>query len=316
MSTSYVYTLGYSKEEHSLCFLEMRALFGQVTEQPIIKSKVGIDPSRSPFIRERIEILYEGETLQEIINQVKNIHMQDKTFKVIFSKINDRKESESIQYQERREIERQVGWVIEGEADVHKPDHTFGMATMDGRWYFGHYQKSDAVWLKHVKKPREYSTALSTKDARTIVNIAVPIVKDTRVIDPCCGIGTVLVEALSMGIDIEGRDINPLVTTGARENIAYFGFQGRVTLGPIQDVEDTFDVAIIDLPYNIATHATKEEQAAIIQHARRISQKAVIITVEQMDEEIVQAGFHIMDRGFTQKGRFKREILVCEAQGL
>jgi tRNA G10 N-methylase Trm11 len=290
----------------------MRSFFGKATDDNIIKSSKKIDPSRSPFIRERIEVIYEGETLQDIIEQVTEIKMGNQTFKVIFSKINDRKAPHTIEYQERRDIERAVGWIIEGEADVHHPDHIFGMATIGSRWYFGHYRKSEAIWLKHTKKPREYSTALSTRVARAVANIAVPDPHGITSIDPCCGIGTVLVEALSMGINMEGRDINPLVVQGSRENIEHFHLQGTVMLGPISDVMDSYDVAVIDMPYNLYTHATPEDQLSILKHARRFAKKVVVITIETMDNMVEEAGFRITDRCETQKGYFTREILVCE----
>jgi tRNA G10 N-methylase Trm11 len=290
----------------------MRSFFGTATDDNIIKSTTRIEPSRSPFIRERIEAIYEGASLQEIVDQVKGIAMGDQTFKVIFSKINDRKPPHTIEYQERRDIERAIGWVIEGEADVHQPDHIFGVATVGERWYFGHYLKSEAVWLQHTKKPREYSTALSTRVARAVANIAVPDPEGIKSIDPCCGIGTVLVEALSMEINMDGRDINPLVVNGSRENIEYFGLSGNVTLGPISDVTDNYDVAVIDMPYNLYTHATPEDQLSILKHARRFAKKVVVITIETMDDMVEKAGFSIVDRCETQKGYFTREILVCE----
>jgi tRNA G10 N-methylase Trm11 len=289
----------------------MCSFFGEAAED-IIKSEVEIDPARSPFMRERVEVIYEGDTLQAILDQVSEINMKDQTFKVIFLKITDLAGARKIEYNERRDIERQVGWLIEGEADVHHPDHIFGMTIVEGRWYFGHYLKSEAVWLKHTKKPREYSTALSTRVARAVSNIAVPHPDGIKAIDPCCGIGTVLVEALSMGINIEGRDINPLVVEGSKENIAHFGLQGAVTKGPISDVTEKYDVAIIDMPYNLYTHATPGDQLAILKHARRFVNKVVVVTIESMDHMVEEAGFSIIDRCETQKGYFTREILVCE----
>ena len=58
-----------------------------------------------------------------------------------------------------------------------------------------------------------------------------------------------------MGIDIVGRDINPLVCDGSRENIAYFGLTGDVKKSAIEEIVESYDVAIIDLPYNLYTHA-------------------------------------------------------------
>lgn len=311
LTGQYIYTYAYTEDEEDLCYLEMRSLFGEDTQSKILISTVNIEPSRSPFIKERIEVIFEGDELSDILKQVEVLNMGDATFKVIFVKINDLIESEKIEYQQKREIEREVGLIITGDADVHNPDVTYGLVPLGGRWYFGYYVKSDAVWLRHLKKPREYSTALSTRVARAVANIAVPNPAGIKAIDPCCGIGTVLVEALSMGIDIVGRDINPLVVLGSRENIAYFGLTGDVDLGPIAEVEKNYDVAIIDMPYNLYTHATPEDQLSILMNARPITQKLVVVTIENIDHMIKQAGFKIVDRCVAKKGIFSREILVC-----
>ncbi|WP_154974260.1 TRM11 family SAM-dependent methyltransferase [Priestia megaterium] len=308
----YIYTYACSEEELSLCQLERRSLFEIETEKPIIKSAVKLDPSRSPFIKERLDIMYESDDLADICKQVEDIDLGDQTFKLIFMKINDLEKDQKISYKGQRAIERDVGWHFVAKADLHNPDHLFGIVPFEGRWYFGKYQKSEAVWLHHLKKPREYSTALSTRLARAVANIAVPKPEGIKAIDPCCGIGTVLVEALSMGIDIVGRDINPLVTDGSRENIAHFGLKGDVKTGPISDVTTHYDVAIIDMPYNLYTHATPEDQLSILKHARRFADKVVVITVDTIDHMIHEAGFSISDRCVARKSVFSRQVVVCE----
>lgn len=309
---AFIYTYACREEELSLCQLEMRAFFGKDTDAYILKSEVEINPSRSPFIKERIEVMFEGDELADIIGQVGQIKLNEATFKVIFIKINDLGEEQKIEYKERRNIERKIGAQIDGEADVHHPERVFGIVPYEGRWYFGPYVQAESVWFQHIKKPRMYSTALSTRVSRAVANIAVPNPDGVRAIDPCCGIGTVLVEALSMGINIVGRDINPLVTSGSRENIAYFGLKGKVELGPISEVATNYDVAIIDMPYNLYTHATLEQQFSILQHARRFATKVVVITIEVMDQMIEEAGFIIIDRCVAKKGVFSRQIVVCE----
>ncbi|TWT25277.1 TRM11 family methyltransferase [Planomicrobium sp. CPCC 101110] len=308
----FIYTYAYHDDEKELCQMEMRAFFGRYTEEKIIKSKRGIDPSRSPFIKERLEVLFEAVELSGILEQAAEVDMDTATFKVIFPKINGLALGDKVEYVEKRAIERQIGAVITGRADVHSPDVTFGLIPFGGRWYFGKSRQSESVWFKHQQKPREYSTALSTKVARAVANIAVPHPAGIKAIDPCCGIGTVLVEALSMGIDIVGRDINPLVVDGSRENIAYFGLTGQVDLGPIADITQQYDVAIIDMPYNLYTHATPEEQQDILSHALPFTEKLLVVTIETIDHMIDQAGFTITDRCIAKKGLFLREILVCE----
>ncbi|WP_102707064.1 TRM11 family SAM-dependent methyltransferase [Terribacillus saccharophilus] len=308
----YVYTMGL--EERSLCRLEQRMLFGQETDN-LIKSTRMVEPSRSPFIKGRLSILYYGDSIEEIVKQVSQIELDNKTFKVVYIKINDLPSNQKIEFGDQRAIEKEVGWNIIGEAEMRNPDVLFGIIPFQGRWYFGSYLDSESVWLHHAKKPQEYSTALSTRLARAVVNIAAPDPAGVSIIDPCCGIGTVLVEALSMGIAINGADRNPLAVKGARENIAHFNYHGEVVVQDIAEQEGHYDIAIVDMPYNLYSSATVEEQYTIIKHARRIADRVVILTIEDMDEMILKAGFTIVDRCVANKGLkalFSRQVIVCE----
>ncbi|MFC3800249.1 TRM11 family SAM-dependent methyltransferase [Cohnella sp. GCM10012308] len=311
-SPIYIYTYVAHEDERSLCLLELRSLFGIDAELPIFKSHVPIDPSRSPFIKDRLEVWYEGGSVEEIAIQVAEMPALQSSFKVLFVKTNDLPANEKVSYEDEREIERQVGLRIKGKADMRQPDQIFGIATMGGRWYFGPHAKNRSVWLNHMDKPRQYSMALPTRIARAVANIAVPRPDGISALDPCCGIGTVLVEALSMGIDMAGREINPLLAGGARENIAHFGLQGEVVLGPIAEVSARYDAAVVDLPYNHVSKITAGEQQSILLHARRIADRVVVVSIEPIDDMLTSVGLTISDRGFVRKGAFCRYILLCE----
>ncbi|UOQ50520.1 RsmD family RNA methyltransferase [Gracilibacillus caseinilyticus] len=312
--SEYLYTYTHALEESSLCALEQRALFGEESAN-IIQSTRNIDPSRSPFIKGKLSVLFSGKSVQAIAERVNQIELGNQTFKVTYLKINDLSNEQKIEFDEQRMIEKEIGWNIIGKAKMKNPDVLFGIVPFQGRWYFGVHQESESVWLHHVKKPHEYSTAISTRLARAVVNIAVPDPAGVRVIDPCCGIGTVLVEALSMGIEIVGSDRNPLAVKGTRENITYFSYDTTVEIKDIAKEEGYFDVAIIDMPYNLYSPATPAEQFAIIKHARRIANRILILTIEDMDEMISTAGFTIVDRCAAHKGLkalFSRQVMVCE----
>ncbi|MDI4645225.1 TRM11 family SAM-dependent methyltransferase [Cohnella hashimotonis] len=308
----YIYTYAAHEDEHSLCRLELRSLFGIDPDRPIFISPVQVDPSRSPFIKERLEVLYEGDSIEDIANQVAEMPATQASFKVLFVKTNDLPADGKMTYEDQREIERQVGMRVKGRADMRQPDTVFGIATLGGRWYFGSHAKNRSVWLDHMEKPRQYSMALPTRIARAVANIAVPRPDGIKAVDPCCGIGTVLVEALSMGIDMVGREINPLLAGGARENIAHFGLQGEVVLGPIAEVYKSYDAAVVDLPYNHVSKITAGEQQSILRHARRIAGRVVIVSIEPIDDMLTAAGFSIRDRGFVKKGAFCRYVILCE----
>jgi tRNA G10 N-methylase Trm11 len=291
--------------------MEMRSFFNVDSQSNFIISNIEVNPSRSPFIQDRLEVLYEENSIDNIKELVTNLIVNANTYKVVCLNNFDIGETIKIPQPERRLIEREIGLCIEGEPDLKFPEVVFGLILIDGRWYFGIHSKSESIWRKHLHKPHSYSTALSTRVARAVANIAVPQPQNIRAIDPCCGIGTVIIEALSMGIDIEGRDMNPLVCNGSRKNIAYFGLQGKITLGPISEVTEHYDVAIIDLPYNLFTHSSREDQFEIVKHARRIADKVVIVTIETIDDLLADAGLVIVDRCIAKKQRFLRQILLC-----
>lgn len=310
--TDYLYTYACHEDEADLCAMELRALFGQEAGPGVLKSPIGIDPGRSPFIKERIEVLYEGTSVEELAGFAAGLELGDATFKVRALKRNDLPPSEKPSFERLHDIEREIGSRIRGRADVRHPDRVFGVAAFGGRWHFGPYAKSSALWHRHLRKPRAYSIALPTRLARAVANIAVPDPAGVKAIDPCCGIGTVLVEALSMGISIAGRDINPLAVQGARANLAHFGFAGQVTLGSIAEIEERYDAAVVDLPYNHVSRISPEERREIVEHARRIADRAVFLSIEPIDDLLAGAGFAVIDRCVAKKGSsFSRHVLLC-----
>jgi tRNA G10 N-methylase Trm11 len=309
--TTYIYTYAYHEDERSLCALEMRSLFGEESPSNVLESPVKIDPSRSPFIKERITVIYKAESLEDLLIQVETLQLNGATFKVTYVKKSGQTKSENEGFDNRRAIEREIGLHVKGKADLRHPDQLFGVMCVNGGWVFGEYVKSEAVWFRHQQKPNEYSTALNTRVARAVVNIAIPNPNGIKAIDPCCGIGTVLVEARSMGIDIVGSDRNPLILPGARENMVHFGLTGEIKLADIRDITNHYNVAIIDLPYNLCSVINPEEQLEMLQSARRFSNKVVFVTVEPIDEIIIKAGFSIIDRAIAKKGVFVREVIVC-----
>ncbi len=306
----YLYARHWDDEE--LCRLEMRAFFGEDSKANVLMSSVDIEPSRSTFIKGKLDVLFDAENWQSLIEQAAALNFDPLTFKVNCLNHTALNTTPKMEIHDRRKLEREIGLAINGEPDLDDPNIIFGFVTIDGHWYFGKYTESKAVSLRHRNKPHSYSTALSTQLARTVANIAAPFPKDVTLIDPCCGIGNVLVEALSMDFDIVGSDINWLVVKHTRENIDYFGYSCEVTTTAIANIDKFYDVAIIDMPYNIFTSASPDDQQAILMHARRIAKKVIVVTIDTIDDMIEKANLTIVDRCEAKKSTFIRQILVCE----
>jgi tRNA (guanine10-N2)-dimethyltransferase len=303
----YLYTTNYSKDEESLCRMEMKCLFSKTLDEKHLISDIYVDPSRSPFIKKCISIMYIGETVQEIVNQIVINKLTSINYKVAYINATD----ETMGFREGRSIEFEIGFNILGEAEMKNPSIIFGITKIANKWIFGECESNDSEWLLRNVKPFSYSNALKVNVSRALVNIAVGNNMSCSVVDPCCGIGTVIIEAISMQINIKGYEINPYIAENAKTNLRFFGFEDVITIGDMHDIDQKFDVAIVDLPYGIFTKISTEEQLAIISTARRIAERMVIITFEDMTQQISSFGFQIDDRCTVSKGTFERHIFIC-----
>lgn len=303
----YVYDYACHEDERSLCLMELRMLLNVQPEANHVRSEREIDPSRSPFIHGRLAIERSGGSLEDLARQAAELELNGKTFKLRYLKTDLRTD-----YDECRRIERVIGSQIRGKADMKYPQRLYGIACIDGEWLLGAYEKGQSIWLQHNDKPRQYSTALGTRTARAIANIAVPEPAGIRAVDPCCGIGTVLLAARSMGIAMDGFDLNPLAAIGARENLAHFGLPGTVTVADMRTLDGHYDALVLDLPYNLCSVLASDERMEMLESARRLALRGVIVATEDICAEIEAAGFSVIESCIVRKGRFARYIWLAE----
>ena len=78
----YIYTYVQHEDERNLALLEQRAFFGTCNEENVVFSSVCVDPSRSPFMRERIEVLESATSIEELAKKMTTYSAGTKTFRV------------------------------------------------------------------------------------------------------------------------------------------------------------------------------------------------------------------------------------------
>ena len=305
---SFLYFINYQDNERELCKMEMRCLFNREINEKYFFSDIDINASKSPFIKSKIKIIYSDESLDRMVSKIKEDNLSYDDFKVSYVK----SEQGDVQYEDRLEATRKIGFVVNGYPDMHKPRNPLAVTKINGLWIFGEYEKNDFKWQKHNDKPYSYSNALGLRMARALVNIAMKDNEEGTLIDPSCGVGTVVIEALDLGIKVKGYEISKQMAYNARENIEFLGYpRDTVICHDMHEIKDKYDSAIIDIPYGLFSPVTLEEQKAIIHTARNICEKMVIVTFEDMEKFIVEAGFSVIDKCVVPKGNFKRHILVC-----
>lgn len=304
----YLYVINYPKYEEELCMMELRALFGEETKEKYLLSDIYVNPSRSPFLKEVLIIKAVSEDFSNIIEYIKDNNIAYDDFKVAYIKL----QKDDVSYSKRLDKIREIGMNISGIANIHEPKVMLAVTRLGDKWIYADYERNDFQWHIHEDKPNNYSNSLGVRMARALVNIAVGREKDISLVDPCCGIGTVVIEAASMDIKVKGYEINKQIAARARRNLEFFGYdRNLITPMDMHKVEEKYDVAIIDLPYGLFTPITGDEQRMLINSAYKMADKLILVVFEDMIKIIEEAGFNIVESCTVNKGKFKRYIHVC-----
>ena len=307
----YIYSFNYENTERELCKLESRHVFNKEVKNKLLFIDKKIDPSSSAFIKNRLEIISFSKKYASLINQIQKENIRVEGFKVEYLVF----DGDITQYADRLEKLRDIGYSIEGMHDYYTPNITYGLCYYDDTWYFGELTKNNFEWHKHKQKPHSFSNSISVNIGKSLVNIAAKANKETKLLDACCGMGTIMLEAYFAGYKIEGCDINEKIAKNARENLSHFNYTGNIYHSDVKDIRKKYDAAIIDLPYNLFTSATDDDISHIIESTSEITDRLVIVSTSDITNVINNIGFRIEDYcSVSKRGKtnFARKIWVCE----
>lgn len=305
--TNFLYLISSRREFNELRTMEMRYLFKNPVVNNYHITTEEVDISRSTFIKSKVEILYRNKDINIIENDMIQDTLEFENYKIHFEVFDE------VPYKERLASMRKLGFTIEGNFAIKDPDVEFILTRIDGEWLFGLLYNNPNKWLSRRDKPYNYSHALDIKIAKAVLNMSIDNDINKTIIDPCCGIGTVLIEGRSAGLDIKGYEINPLVKQQCNKNLVHFGFEPDVQKVNMLESSKMFDCSILDLPYGHSSEITVEEQIALIKKTKDISNRSVIITMTDMSEIYKEIGFTVIDSCRIKKSNvFSRYITICE----
>ena len=308
---NYIYFFNYDNNESELCKLESKCLFDQEEKNKLLFTDIKIDPSCSAFIKKRLDIIAFSEDYSVLIDEIKKMKISCEGFKVEYIVL----DTDTSEYAVRLQKLRDIGYSIEGIPDYYNPKKIYAICFEQGMWYFGVLIKNNLVWHAHKHKPHAYSSAISMSIAKALVNIAAKGNSETKLIDACCGVGTVLLEACFAGYHIEGCDINEKICNDARENLSHFHYHVHVVCSDIKDISKHYDATIVDLPYNKFSFSNESIIMHIISSAAKISPRLVIVSCDDISTMIAGLGLKLTDHCEVKKRRnesFSRKIWVCE----
>ena len=143
--------------------------------------------------------------------------------------------------------------------------------------------------------------------ARALANMA-GATPESRILDPMCGTGGLLLEAGLLGADVVGLDAQRKMVRGTRENLYAFLtgewelIRGDAAALPL--VDDTIDGVVFDTPYGRQSKITGELDELItgaLSEARRVAPRCVLVGDRLWEPQAT-------DAGWTVKAAFERRV--------
>ena len=189
-------------------------------------------------------------------------------------------------------LARDVGNVIDGSANLCQPRTTFlTVVTADKMWFGQLLSESDGVWLAHNQRPYVTSSSLPARLARVLVNLVASA--GDRLLDPCCGTGTIVMAAAHSGIHATGYDINPRMVGATTKNLRHFGLSADVALTDARHIDGQYDAIATDLPYGINLVRDSTQEIEILSNLRTSAPKAAFIDLRDISKTLTDLGYQI-----------------------
>ena len=291
--------------------LESRQIFGEEVKNNLLFSNIKVDPSISPFIKSRFEIIFSSNDYADLLKSIEEKQIQIEGFKAEYLVL----DGDTTGYTDRLKQLKDIGYRIEGFPDYQTPTIIYSICYYENVWHFRILTKHNSDWQKHSKKPCKFSSSLSIDIAKSLVGIASRGDKTNQLLDACCGVGTVMLEACFSGFNIVGSDINWKACKNTRENLAHYNYTAKVLHLDIKDHHRKYDAAIVDLPYNLYTHSNDSIVLNIIESAAKLATRIVIVSISDITTVIKDSGLKVSDFCSIEKrgnSKFTRKIWVCE----
>jgi predicted RNA methylase len=238
---------------------------------------------QAAYIHTGVRLLHQAASLDELLAKISANPPPSENFAIEFLRLSAENPVRS------RTAVIAVANVLDGYPNLDHPDHRFLLlAQADGVAFGEILAKTSHSYHDHDEKPHHTSTTLPARLARALVNLAWPA---RTILDPCCGTGTILVEACAVGMTAYGSDRSPKLVGMSRKNLAHFGFQADVTRGDARQSTRRADAIITDLPYGRYCDADPTNIRQILQQAARLAPLGIFVTEGDLSEWLYEIGY-------------------------
>ncbi|MEF8835936.1 MAG: methyltransferase [Candidatus Thermoplasmatota archaeon] len=175
-------------------------------------------------------------------------------------------------------IKEELGKIVSSNnrIDLDSPEHEI-FVIISEKNYVGEklfeIEKQDFQCREVKNRPFSSPISLKPRYTRALINLS-RTGNTTKIHDPFCGTGGVLLEAYMMGLDVSGGDKDPDMIEGCRKNLKEFEVEASLEVGDVSEtIPKGIDCIVTDPPYGRASSTSKEKLASIYKRLFRTTQE-------------------------------------------
>lgn len=251
---------------------------------------------QAAFVRTGLRLVAQGHSLDDLVSSLKLLDVPADNFRLEFYRLAKKP------LVRRQKAILAVANALKAYPNLDHPQHRFAIVVRQDDILLGEVvANTDHSYQIHETKPWHMSTALPARLARALVNLAG--VQVNSILDPCCGSGSILLEACALGLQAYGMDINPRMVGMTRKNLEHFGYKTDVQQADARDCVRTVDAVVTDLPYGLYSHTTPENLVGILKRAVQLAPLGIFVAGEDLSPLLYEAGYRSVEVFRVQKRR-------------
>ncbi|MFO7900469.1 MAG: methyltransferase domain-containing protein [Planctomycetota bacterium] len=287
MSESFVYLLAGDERSRDLALAEARAVCGaERIADRLVRGGRRARIERTGYLAGGIEVLAEAPDVESACEQVDRLGVRADDFRIDVERLPRRLKVS------RRETANAFALAIDGRPNLDDPAERFTAYVTPDRVWFGRTLNAPGPnWKRFLDKLHECSCALPGRAARAVCNLVVR--GGERVVDPCCGSGTLLLNAADLGASVTGFDVNKKMVGATNANLLYFGFAATAAQADAAEVTGDYDLVVTNLPYGKMSAVTPAEEARLVRNIVTLAPHGVLVTTSDIAPALTAAGAEV-----------------------
>jgi len=284
---SHFCALSASEPEQDLALAELWALSGVDGLGRVVEVPGPVDVERAAYVTTCAELLARGPTPEALADQLAVTRPTFERFRVTLLTLPPRPEVPS------QHAIVEAARHVYGSVDVREPLNELLLVGTGNEWHFGRIvSRASKSYVAHEHKPYQFSSALPARVSRAMVNLAAR--PGDTIIDPCCGVGSILLEAWAAGMKAVGGDLNRKLAGMTRANLVHFGRPPWVCIADASTPWAKADAVVTDFPYGRQSPRTAQLYERLLANFPSLAPRLALVTAADVDEALVYAGYDVL----------------------